>query len=219
MYRLRSNVLPVLFLTGSLFLVPQVEDFGEDEAVETAKRALSDEVGILESRLESYQVLAAQWRDSSLGCPRPGMVYLPALTRGYRVFLREVDASSPLYEVHVTASEAVVCETADPDVERTLPKAESDARAQELRNAPSLARWARQDLASRLGVDPADIVVTVRPRTWLDTSLGCPEEGQSYQEARIEGFLILLQVNEDTYSYHADSESVFFCEEPVEPER
>ena len=107
-----------------------------------------------------------------------------------------------------------MCEAADPDVARTTPKPEGDQMARELKNAPRLARLAREDLAARLGVNAADIVVSVMPRTWIDTSLGCPEEGQAYEEARIEGFLILLEVDEDAYRYHADLEQVFLCEEP-----
>ena len=211
-------MLAVLLLTLPLLSVPQTEGFDEDAAVEAAKRAIREEFGIDESELVSYQVLAAQWRDSSLGCPRPGMAYLPVMTRGYRVFLIESDTSSPLYEVHVARGETVVCETADPDVARTLPRPEGDPMARDLKNAPHIARLAREDLAARLGVAPSDIVVSVIPRTWLDTSLGCPEEGQTYEEARIAGFLILLELDEETYSYHADQESVFLCEEPVEAE-
>lgn len=207
-------MLLALLLTLPLLSVPQAEDFNEDEAVEAAKQAMRDETGIGADQLETYQVFAAQWRDSSLGCPRAGMVYLPVLTRGYRVFLRETDEPSQLYEVHVTSTQAVVCETADPDVAQTSPKPEGDQMARELRNAPRLARLAREDLADRLGVDPANIVVSVIPRIWLDTSLGCLEEGQTYEETRVEGFLILLEVDEETYPYHADSEVVFLCESP-----
>ena len=203
----------LLIFTGSLLLAPQAESLGEEPAVEAARRALSEDVGIPEGRLEPYRVLADQWTDSALGCPEPGMMYLPVLTRGYRVFLRETETSSPLYEVHVTASEAVVCEATDPDVARTLPRSEGEQMARELRNAPALARMAREDLAGRLGVEPGDILVSVRPRTWPDTSLGCPEEGGIYKEDRIEGFVFLLAIDEDTYTYHSDSESVFLCPE------
>jgi hypothetical protein len=144
------------------------------------------------------------------------MVYLPVMTRGYRVFLKDKEEPARFYEVHVSLGHVVVCETVDPDVGRTLPKSEEEQMARELRNAPRLARQAREDLAARLDVDPEDIAVSVVPRTWLDTSLGCPDEGQTYEDARIEGFLFLLEIDEKTYSYHADQESVFLCELPAE---
>jgi hypothetical protein len=209
-------MLRALLVTLPLLSAPQIETLDEDEAVALAKQAIHDETNLGEDRLEPYQVFASQWSDSSLGCPRPGMVYLPVMTRGYRVFLRDKDEPSRLYEVHVSRGQAVVCETVDPDVGRTLPKSEEEPMSRELRNAPRLARAAREELAARLDVDPEDITVSVVPRTWLDTSLGCPKEGQTYEVARIEGFLFLLEVDDETYSYHADQERVFLCELPAE---
>jgi len=205
-----------VLLTLALLYLPQGESLDETKAVAEAKQAIHDQVGLDEDRLEPYQVLATQWSDSSLGCPRPGMAYLPVMTRGYRVFLRDKDEPSDLYEVHVGPGHAVVCETVDPDVGRTLPKSEEEQMSRELRNAPRLARAAREDLAARLDVDPGDITVSVAPRTWLDTSLGCPEEGRTYEEARIDGFLFSLELDEEIYSYHADQETVFLCEGPGE---
>lgn len=212
-------MLRILLLSLPLLAAPQTERLDEVEAVDMAKQAVVEELGVGEARLETHRVLAAQWSDSSLGCPRPGMMYLPVLTRGYRVFLRRTDETARLYEVHVAPGEAVVCETVDPDMGRTLPKSEGEPMAQELRIVPRLARTAREDLAGRLGVDRGDVDVSVIPRTWTDTSLGCPEEGRTYEAARIEGFLILLAVDEATYAYHADRETVFLCEEPAEDER
>lgn len=38
-----------------------------------------------------------QWRDSSLGCPQPGMVYAQVITPGYRIVL---EAEGILFEYH-----------------------------------------------------------------------------------------------------------------------
>ena len=210
------SMLKMLAATALLLSHTQAETLDEHEAVARAKTSVHDERGVAEDRLETYQVFSTQWSDSSLGCPRPGMAYLPVMTRGYRIFLRDREEPSRLYEVHVGPTAAVVCETADPDVGRTLPKSEADGMSRELKGAPQLARAARNDLAARLDVKPEDVEVSIAPRTWLDTSLGCPEEGRDYEEAPIEGFLILLKVDERTYAYHADSERVFLCEEPAE---
>lgn len=206
---------PTLLLTVLLTWLPQGESLDETRAVTLAKQAVHAELDVAEDRLEPHQVFATQWSDSSLGCPRPGMAYLPVITRGYRVFLKDKEDPSRLYEVHVGPDHAVVCETPDPDVSRTLPKSEEEQMSRELRSAPRLARAAREDLADRLGVEPKDITVSISPRTWLDTSLGCPEEGRDYEDAHVEGFLILLKIDEEIYAYHADQERVFLCEEPV----
>jgi hypothetical protein len=46
-----------------------------------------------------------QWRDSSLGCPRQGMMYNQVITPGYLIVLR---ADGKEYEFHTNSREAVV---------------------------------------------------------------------------------------------------------------
>ena len=198
-----------------LLSAPQDRGLTEQEAVALAKQAVNEETGVGEAELERYQVLPAQWRDSSLGCPNVGEAYLPVMTRGYRVFLKAGDEPSKLHEVRIAPGQAVLCETADPNVAKTMPKAEGNEFARELKDAPTLARLARQDLASRLGVDEAEIQVSVNPRTWPDTSLGCPQPSETYENAWIDGFLITLEVDEEVYEYHADKKAVLLCEEPA----
>ena len=212
------RMLKALLLTAMLG-VPQDEGLTEDEAVALAKEALGAEVGMREGEVELHQVLSGQWRDSSLGCPRAGEAYLPAITSGYRVFLKEAEDSSRLHEVHVAPSGAVVCETVDLNVVKTMPKAQGDELARRLRDAPKLAGLATEDLASRLGIDESDIDVSISARTWSDTSLGCPEPEKRYEKDRIEGFLITLEVEEETYEYHANKERVILCEYPEERDR
>jgi len=60
------------------------------------------------------------------------------------------------------------------------------------------------DLARRLGVEEGDIgTAAVRQVTWRSGALGCPEPGMSYTEALVPGLLIILQVGEEGYGYHA----------------
>lgn len=46
-----------------------------------------------------------QWRDSSLDCPRPGMMYNQVITPGYLIIL---DANGKQYEFHTNTRETVV---------------------------------------------------------------------------------------------------------------
>lgn len=46
------------------------------------------------------------WRDSSLGCPRPGMQYLQVLTEGFKVVLA---AEGEQYDYHATSGRFVFC--------------------------------------------------------------------------------------------------------------
>jgi hypothetical protein len=48
------------------------------------------------------------WPDSSLGCPRPGELYLPVVTPGYRVVL---EAAGTRYDYRLSATGVVrLCE-------------------------------------------------------------------------------------------------------------
>lgn len=51
---------------------------------------------------------AVDWRDSSLGCPEPGQMYMMVITPGYRIVL---EASGRLYEYHTDSQDNFVyCE-------------------------------------------------------------------------------------------------------------
>lgn len=64
--------------------------------------------------------------------------------------------------------------------------------------------YSRQDLASRLGIEPDGVEVSAsRPVTWRSGALGCPEPGFAYTEALVPGILIELRVDKVTYRYHA----------------
>ena len=66
------------------------------------------------------------------------------------------------------------------------------------------ASAAIDDLAQRLGVDPADIDVVVWDAvTWSDGSIGCPQPGMGYTQALVDGVRILLAYDGEEYSYHA----------------
>ena len=69
------------------------------------------------------------------------------------------------------------------------------------------------DLAGRLQVSEADIEVTdVKDVQWPDGALGCPEEGEVYTQAVVDGTQVLLVANDRIYDYHAGSDGEpFLC--------
>ncbi len=73
------------------------------------------------------------------------------------------------------------------------------------------------DLARRTGVDPARIVVvSAEAVTWSDGSLGCPQPGMFYPQVLVEGYRLVLGVNDARYAYHAAADGDFFyCERPA----
>lgn len=81
--------------------------------------------------------------------------------------------------------------------------------------------WARQDLAGWLEVDPETIeLVELTIVVWPDTSRGCPQEGWDYEHVEVPGYRLVLQVDDETYYYHADFSSGVRCdaEDEVLPE-
>lgn len=69
------------------------------------------------------------------------------------------------------------------------------------------------DLAARLRVDRSDIeVLRFEEVTWPDGSLGCPQPGEFYTQALVDGYRVVLGVDDRVYLYHAGSDGdPFLC--------
>ena len=76
-----------------------------------------------------------------------------------------------------------------------------------------VAELARADLAVRLQVDPTQIEIVAAERvTWPDGSLGCPQPGEFYTQALVDGFRVVLGHASRVYLYHAGSDALpFLC--------
>ncbi len=70
---------------------------------------------------------------------------------------------------------------------------------------------AKKDLSRKL-LMPTDAieVVEFREVEWPDGAMGCPEEGQVYTQAIVEGSQVLLRADGRIYDYHAGSDDVVF---------
>lgn len=56
------------------------------------------------------------------------------------------------------------------------------------------------------------VVIEAKPVRWSDGSLGCPQEGQMYTQAIVDGAQVLLQVGDRIYDYRAGSDNqVVLC--------
>ena len=58
------------------------------DPVEQAKLDLASRQNTTPEKIEVLEAVSVVWRDSSIGCPRPGMDYLQVLTAGTRIRLR-----------------------------------------------------------------------------------------------------------------------------------
>ena len=202
--RVRVCVLAMLILCAWVTGAGKGQEDAEAEAVRLATRTLGEHLGIDEPSITVVEVVAVDWRDSSLGCPEPGRTYAPLVMSGYRVTLSVVgvDADPSSYRVHVAGTRAVVCE---PSAAAANPSSPREAR---------VLQQAREHLAARLDVDQASIrVAAMEPRAWTDAGLGCPEPGRLYAAVLTDGFLIELEAGGRTYRYHTDQRRVRLCED------
>ncbi|MDQ2998975.1 MAG: hypothetical protein M3R61_18240 [Chloroflexota bacterium] len=72
---------------------------------ELARAALAQELAVAATDITVVAVEATEWRDSSLGCPKPGMNYLQVITPGYKITLA---AQGQRYEYHSDTNTRVV---------------------------------------------------------------------------------------------------------------
>jgi hypothetical protein len=73
--------------------------------VDLARQDPAGQLGIKAEDITVLGVEEVEWRNSSLGCPRPGMNYLQVITPGYRITL---EAQGRRYEYHTDQSSRVV---------------------------------------------------------------------------------------------------------------
>jgi len=177
---------------------------GEKKALDMAIEKLEKDLDLSGQKFSRQRVYAVQWPDSSLGCPRKGVSYLQVITPGYLVSLT---ANGKVYTVHVGAGNAVICDRLTTGLE---------ARRTQSQNVVKVYRAARVNLAERLKIDPSEITVTgMKPSTWEDSSLGCPQIGRKYEQLAVEGFVIRMECRGRHYEYHSDNDGKKFvsCDE------
>jgi hypothetical protein len=90
-----------------------------------------------------------------------------------------------------------------PPFETVTPSPSDDAAAGGPEGLPEAA-WKAivDDLSRRLGepvVDPT--VVNAVAKTWNDGSLGCPQPGELYTQALVEGFQVVVEVDHEQFDY------------------
>jgi hypothetical protein len=146
-----------------------------------------------------------QWSDSSLGCGKPGTKAAQVMTKGYTVVL---ERQGQRHQVSVAGSHAVMCDG-------TTRIAGTTRLPTSARGLDRVAMLARQDLAHRLRLDPANIgVANVEPRRWTDDDMNCHSGGGAPATENSQGtagYRLELTASGRTYSYHTDLRSVRAC--------
>ena len=179
----------------------RVTTSAREQAEQRARAELAERLKIAPQEITVMHSEAQTWSDSSMGCGKPGAVALTVMTEGYAVVL---SAQGREHNVHVSGSNAVVCNKA-----AVLHR---DGRAINARGLDVMMERARQDLAQRLGADPAKIrIAGQQPHRWEDSGLGCPRQGEAIQAGPVYGFKLSLKYSGRTYTYHTVRRDVRPC--------
>jgi hypothetical protein len=177
----------------------------EDEIVARARQALRD-AGVDDTEYQLAAREEAEWSDSSLGCPKPGLSYMQVITHGE---VLRFTGPRGAYEVHVSSNSAVLCA---PRVLGT-PKGLRNTRA---RNLDKVVEDARADLHAKLGVETKDVrLIGMTPAQWPDSSLGCPGVAPTDVREPVSGYKLLLSASGRQFIYHTDLQRTFACP-PIE---
>lgn len=74
--------------------------------ISLAKADLVKKIGVKESLIKVSSSLDKDWPDTSLGCPKPGMVYAQVITPGYLITL---EAKAKKYFYHTDLEKVISC--------------------------------------------------------------------------------------------------------------
>ena len=184
--------------TSSPSEVPAAKSEATPSELETlAVKALSERLSVPIEQIEVVSLTPIDWPDSSMGCPKPDFSYLQVITPGHVAELRH---AGKRYQVHMAGGRAFVCDRAASGKPREKGVAPQPALS------PAQAQTAaRTDLARRLGVPVEEISVTKAEQVvWQDSSLGCPQPGQTYKANPTRGYRLNLSYHGREYAYHAD---------------
>jgi hypothetical protein len=119
-------------------------------------------------------------------------------------------------------------ETANVPETQAIPTSPTEGEATQMTSSlptpadPGLQRLiekAKGDLAQRLSISSPQInLVEIAEVEWSDSSLGCPQPGMDYLQVITPGYLILLEVNAQTYEYHSNRDTYFvYCDNQSPP--
>jgi hypothetical protein len=101
----------VMGVAVAAFMLYGQSDPGQppDEVVQLALNAAATQLGLTVDDVLVTTATEAEWPDSSLGCPQPGMAYAQIVTPGWLVTVATADATAEM-QVHTDGgSRAVLC--------------------------------------------------------------------------------------------------------------
>jgi len=174
--------------------IPPVDEF--PAAIEAARQALADQLGIPIEQVSVVGYNQVDWPDGCLGLGGPAELCLAAITPGYDVRL---EAGGEQYAFRTDLDGSAI----RPDLVATHSVA---------------ADMARLALAERLGITIAQItIVSQVPVDWPDGCLGLPAPDELCAMMIVPGFEVTLQVDDQQYIYRTNQDGSQVREAPALP--
>jgi hypothetical protein len=154
-------------------------------AASEARKALAEKLGLTPEQIEVIEAEEVEWPDPCLGVPEPDELCAMVITPGYRVVL---EAEGQRYELRTDLTGETV------RMDRSNP-------------AESAIEAARKALADKLGLDVSEIdVMLVLEEMFPNACLGLAEEDEMCAEVIVDGWIIELMAQGQTYIVHTDND-------------
>lgn len=165
---------------------------------------LAQRLSVTPNVVQLARITSVQWFDLDLGCT--DRLSFDEHGSGYEV---EFLVGGVVYRYRVAL----------PDMVNLLCSGSKPARDQLLvlvdPSAEEFFSLAQQRVARQLDLPLRRVrLAELEAVTWMDTSLGCPQTGNTYDPAQIQGYRMVLLAGDNQYTFHTDSISIFACNAP-----
>lgn len=173
---------------------------------------LAGHLGVDAARIQVVSITENIWYDELLACDYTSIQQLdpayalrpttvPATGQRYLLLLGDT-----LYTYSVNGDVVQRCPQAQPLADDLLLLVDPVAA--------EIVALAQRQVANQLSLSTRRVMlVSIRAYTWEDTSLGCPQPEQTYSEAAIDGYRVVVRAAEVDYAFHSDAISIRPCPE------
>jgi hypothetical protein len=162
-------------------------------AVEAARQALAERLGIPVEQVSVVTYQQVDWPDGCLGLGGPAELCLAAITPGYAVTL---EAGGEQYAYRTNLEGTAV-------------------RADRFETGSTAADMVRHALAERLGITIDQVLLVNQvPVEWPDSCLGLPAEDELCAMMITSGYEVMLQVEDELYVFRTNEDGSQVREAP-----
>lgn len=176
----------------------------DDQLLRRTSADLVTQFGFVDDSIELLKIDSVIWGDIPT-CRQREVSSIAEGVVGHRVWLLVADA---VYEYHTDEDTVILC--------HTVPALETEPEILMLVDpiAEESVFIAQSRIASELDISTRRVnLIDLELQEWIDSSLGCPLEGQVYAPATTFGYRIVLEAGGNIYIFHATFDRVIRCEQ------